>query len=353
MIPSSLSWLRRTHRGSRFIPTLTCWTLVESRFRIANQALKLCLGTYRGPQVSLNHSTLRFYALIDPRKLLHVKLPPGVSFHKTLSSSPLEGDIMPHIALWIFTISSVHGCGHLHSPSLITAATYMIIINIYDSQAIFFTNGPCGCQLLLKQGFLFSGYESVSLIFAGSVPSPCHLWVSLEEYWRSAIFSETCSTGTTRSVHLCPFWKAAGMVPFYPFFCFRSEAIPFLIMKSYLLFLQNYIDALHGHKLQVGHSNHAWVCLDLLDMLCQLAERGHASSVRSMLEYPLKHCPELLLLGMSHINVLLLFYSWFLELYPTYLFWLINFTLIADCLQPPPIWSVFYGFPSYNQKCCW
>jgi CCR4-NOT transcription complex subunit 1 len=93
------------------------------------------------------------------------------------------------------------------------------------------------------------------------------------------------------------------------FFRFRSEVIPFLIMKSYLLFLQNYIDALHGHKLQVGHSNHAWVCLDLLDMLCQLAERGHASSVRSMLEYPLKHCPELLLLGMSHINVLLLFYS--------------------------------------------
>ncbi|KAJ6729920.1 hypothetical protein OIU85_020791 [Salix viminalis] len=64
----------------------------------------------------------------------------------------------------------------------------------------------------------------------------------------------------------------------------------------------NYIDALHGHKLQVGHANHAWVCLDLLDILCQLAERGHASSVRSMLEYPLKHCPELLLLGMSHIN---------------------------------------------------
>ncbi|CAK7347840.1 unnamed protein product [Dovyalis caffra] len=64
----------------------------------------------------------------------------------------------------------------------------------------------------------------------------------------------------------------------------------------------NYIDAVHGHKLQVGHANHAWLCLDLLDVLCQLAERGHASSVRSMLEYPLKHCPELLLLGMAHIN---------------------------------------------------
>ncbi|XP_011033315.1 PREDICTED: CCR4-NOT transcription complex subunit 1-like isoform X2 [Populus euphratica] len=64
----------------------------------------------------------------------------------------------------------------------------------------------------------------------------------------------------------------------------------------------NYMDAVHGHKFQVGHANHAWLCLDLLDVLCQLAETGHASSVRSILEYPLKHCPELLLLGMSHIN---------------------------------------------------
>ncbi|KAG6747935.1 hypothetical protein POTOM_047826 [Populus tomentosa] len=64
----------------------------------------------------------------------------------------------------------------------------------------------------------------------------------------------------------------------------------------------NYMDAVHGHKFQVGHANHAWLCLDLLDVLCQLAETGHASSVRSILEYPLKHCPELLLLGMFNIN---------------------------------------------------
>ncbi|VVA30197.1 PREDICTED: CCR4-NOT mRNAion complex [Prunus dulcis] len=63
-----------------------------------------------------------------------------------------------------------------------------------------------------------------------------------------------------------------------------------------------YIDAVHGHKLQLGHANHAWLCLDLLDVLCLLAERGHALAVRSMLEYPLKHCPEVLLLGMAHIN---------------------------------------------------
>ncbi|KAK7386118.1 hypothetical protein VNO78_26091 [Psophocarpus tetragonolobus] len=63
-----------------------------------------------------------------------------------------------------------------------------------------------------------------------------------------------------------------------------------------------YVDAINGHKLQNGHANHAWLCLDLLDVLCQLAEKGHASIVRSIFDYPLKHCPEVLLLGMAHIN---------------------------------------------------
>lgn len=67
--------------------------------------------------------------------------------------------------------------------------------------------------------------------------------------------------------------------------------------------MQAYIDAINGHKLQRGHANHAWLCLDLLEIFCQLAERGHASSVRPILDYPLKHCPEILLLGMAHINV--------------------------------------------------
>lgn len=61
---------------------------------------------------------------------------------------------------------------------------------------------------------------------------------------------------------------------------------------------------MNGHKLQPGHPNHAWLCLDLLDVLCQIAEAGYAGSVRAMLEYPLKYCPEVLLLAMAHINVL-------------------------------------------------
>uniref|UniRef100_A0A0E0F0Y0 CCR4-Not complex component Not1 C-terminal domain-containing protein n=1 Tax=Oryza meridionalis TaxID=40149 RepID=A0A0E0F0Y0_9ORYZ len=46
----------------------------------------------------------------------------------------------------------------------------------------------------------------------------------------------------------------------------------------------------------------AWYCLDLLEVLCQLAELGYATMVRSMLDYPLIHCPDVLLLGVSHIN---------------------------------------------------
>ncbi|XP_026438629.1 CCR4-NOT transcription complex subunit 1-like [Papaver somniferum] len=63
-----------------------------------------------------------------------------------------------------------------------------------------------------------------------------------------------------------------------------------------------YVDAVHGHKLATGNANQAWICLDLLDVLCQLSETGHAGSIRLMLDYPLKHCPEVLLLGLSQTN---------------------------------------------------
>ncbi|XP_011090133.1 CCR4-NOT transcription complex subunit 1 isoform X2 [Sesamum indicum] len=59
-------------------------------------------------------------------------------------------------------------------------------------------------------------------------------------------------------------------------------------------------DAVIGDTFQ--QVNYAWSCRDLLEVLCQISERGHASAVRSLLEYPLTHCPEVLLLGMAHVN---------------------------------------------------
>ncbi|XWS60105.1 hypothetical protein CRYUN_Cryun07bG0005900 [Craigia yunnanensis] len=63
-----------------------------------------------------------------------------------------------------------------------------------------------------------------------------------------------------------------------------------------------YVEACDQHELSPIQGNHAWLSLDLLHVLCQLAERGYANSIRAMIEYPLKHCPELLLLGISQIN---------------------------------------------------
>ncbi|XP_074578118.1 uncharacterized protein LOC141834681 isoform X2 [Curcuma longa] len=50
------------------------------------------------------------------------------------------------------------------------------------------------------------------------------------------------------------------------------------------------------------NGNQAWFCLDLLEILCQLAESGHASLVRVILDYPLSQYPEVLLIGVAHIS---------------------------------------------------
>jgi hypothetical protein len=49
--------------------------------------------------------------------------------------------------------------------------------------------------------------------------------------------------------------------------------------------------------------NQAWFCLDLIKVLCQLAEQGHAIAVRGILSSPIGHCAGVLLLGVSQIKV--------------------------------------------------
>ncbi|XP_047948828.1 CCR4-NOT transcription complex subunit 1-like [Salvia hispanica] len=64
----------------------------------------------------------------------------------------------------------------------------------------------------------------------------------------------------------------------------------------------SYDDAVRGHTLHSG-PNRAWSCHNLLVVLCQLSEMGHASFIRSVIESPLNNFPEVLLLGMAHVNV--------------------------------------------------
>ncbi|WZZ84220.1 hypothetical protein YC2023_104792 [Brassica napus] len=77
------------------------------------------------------------------------------------------------------------------------------------------------------------------------------------------------------------------------------EVFTFTHSPKKLVYVDNNI---HSHEQQLGLSNQAWLSLDLLDVLCQLAERGHTVLVSSLLHYPLTHCPKTLLLGMAHIK---------------------------------------------------
>uniref|UniRef100_A0A1J3EG21 CCR4-NOT transcription complex subunit 1 n=1 Tax=Noccaea caerulescens TaxID=107243 RepID=A0A1J3EG21_NOCCA len=77
------------------------------------------------------------------------------------------------------------------------------------------------------------------------------------------------------------------------------EVFTFMYSPRKLVYIDN---NMHSHEQQLGLSNHAWLSLDLLDVLCQLAERGHTDLVSSLLQNPLTHCPRTLLLGMTHVK---------------------------------------------------
>ena len=70
------------------------------------------------------------------------------------------------------------------------------------------------------------------------------------------------------------------------------------------------MENLPGTEVLPRGASHAWLSVPLLETLCWLAEIGHASAIRSILEYPLKHCPNILLLGIIQVKVSVA-YSWF------------------------------------------
>jgi len=59
------------------------------------------------------------------------------------------------------------------------------------------------------------------------------------------------------------------------------------------------LEGLHANKSPFGTMNQCWLSLDLIQTLVLLAEAGNFPVVRSILEHPVKHCPEVLLLGLA------------------------------------------------------
>ncbi|KAI3880401.1 hypothetical protein MKW92_002124 [Papaver armeniacum] len=81
---------------------------------------------------------------------------------------------------------------------------------------------------------------------------------------------------------------------------FPSEGSFSSFMSAYRIECQ--VSSSSCHCVTVWNNGEAWICLDLLDVSCQLAETGHACSIRSVLDYPLKQCPEVFLFGLSQTN---------------------------------------------------
>ncbi|XP_068649486.1 uncharacterized protein [Aristolochia californica] len=95
-------------------------------------------------------------------------------------------------------------------------------------------------------------------------------------------------------------WKnAEGQLSFLRY---AISAPPEIFTFAHSAMKLSYVDSLQGSELSNGQENQALLCLDLFEVLCQLAERGHANSVRAILENPLKQCPDILLFGLAHIN---------------------------------------------------
>jgi hypothetical protein len=52
------------------------------------------------------------------------------------------------------------------------------------------------------------------------------------------------------------------------------------------------VQGLQGGRSAFGSANHAWLCRDLLEVLCSLTDSGQFPAVRQILEVPAKTCPE-------------------------------------------------------------
>lgn len=80
------------------------------------------------------------------------------------------------------------------------------------------------------------------------------------------------------------------------------QAPPEIFTFEHAIRQQPPLNDLKGNKSSIGTPNQAWLCLDLIEVLCRLAELGHGQAVQQILQQPLQECPELLVLGIASVH---------------------------------------------------
>ncbi|XP_057867287.2 uncharacterized protein LOC131074644 isoform X3 [Cryptomeria japonica] len=118
------------------------------------------------------------------------------------------------------------------------------------------------------------------------------------------------------------------------FLRFAVSASPEILTFANSRRLQAPLEGPHGNKLPFGSMNQAWLSVDLVEVLCHLAEMGHGTVVHSMFEYPINHCPETLLVVVAQVktNFNILQHDIFSTLFPLCLGGSLNSSIILNQL---------------------
>ena len=86
------------------------------------------------------------------------------------------------------------------------------------------------------------------------------------------------------------------------FLKYAIQSAPEVFTFEHAIRQQPPLEGLSDSASCIGTPNQAWLCLDLVETLCRLAESGHAAAVHHILEQPCKECSELLLLGVASVS---------------------------------------------------
>jgi CCR4-NOT transcription complex subunit 1 len=109
-----------------------------------------------------------------------------------------------------------------------------------------------------------------------------------------SIYGKTCQDPFPIQTVCGSVWKNdEGQLSFLRF---AVSASPEVFTFAHSRRQQAPLEGPHGSLITCGSANQAWLSVDLVEVLCHLAEIGHGSAVHTLLEYPIKYCPEILLI---------------------------------------------------------
>ena len=86
------------------------------------------------------------------------------------------------------------------------------------------------------------------------------------------------------------------------FLKYAIQSPPSVFTFEHAIRQQPPLKGLAGNVSSIGTPSQGWLSLDVMEILCRLAESGNSPAVHQILDQPRKECPELLLLGVASVS---------------------------------------------------